>query len=433
MTPVVARTTTFNAVTALAAARRAKTIVETGTLRRGTLMPDRPSNDTLQFEGDGCATLALGEYARAAGGKVWSVDCDPAAIAFARQHVNGLPVELVLTDSVVFLRAFDRPIDVLYLDSLDLDPANPTPAQRHALTEIEAVYPRLHAESIVAVDDYCGGNGKAALVEPFLVRQGWSVVMRGTGIVFARAVVASLDILFRSCSRVTALHGESRIVDAPKSAILLACLRSLLRACDALALERPELAMSVRVVDDHSDSDLFAAVRPLVAAVVPVEGVGGNGASLSTTFALARASTADLVYIVEDDYVHAPSALAEMVADYGTLRERVGGEVILHPYDCPDRYAEPYESMILLGQARHWRTVRHTTGTFLAAPATIRQFWPFYASFARYGEPGVTEDTTLNLIYQCVPAFSPLPGLAVHLQGAAQLSPFVNWHSWWAG
>jgi hypothetical protein len=66
--------------------------------------------------------------------------------------------EMVCDDSVRFLRRWlrDNPgrrVDLVYLDSYDLDPAAPTAAAVHGLLELDAIRPALHAGSLLLVDD----------------------------------------------------------------------------------------------------------------------------------------------------------------------------------------------------------------------------------------------------------------------------------------
>ena len=128
-------------------------IVETGCVR----------ND--RDWGDGYSTVVFAKYAEThPGSVVYSVDIDPAAVNLCRGLV-GKEVRLNCGDSVGFLRSItNRPpadlsaIDLLYLDSLDVDYENPLPSAIHHLKELAAISPLLSADSLVVVDDsplYC--------------------------------------------------------------------------------------------------------------------------------------------------------------------------------------------------------------------------------------------------------------------------------------
>lgn len=149
--------------------RDVRTIVETGTARGGE------SNCI----GDGGSTLIWAEWAGHFGAVVHSVDIDPKAVseskaasAASQDHVH-----VFCGDSVPFLENFNKPIDLLYLDSCDFDIDDPFPSQQHHLNEIQAAYPMLHSNSVVMIDD-CdlphGGKGK--LVIDYLLERNWKKV-----------------------------------------------------------------------------------------------------------------------------------------------------------------------------------------------------------------------------------------------------------------
>lgn len=173
---------------------QAPIIVETGCIR---------GKDT--WVGDGMSTVVFEEHIRARGGHLYSVDIDPEAVASARRLAP--LAEVALGDSVEFLRGFDRPIDLLYLDSLDypdgalrdlyggkadihaaiatLDAMGDDeivarhwdligPSQEHCAAEITAALPWLHPLSVVLIDDaLLPGGGKARLADGILLANGW--------------------------------------------------------------------------------------------------------------------------------------------------------------------------------------------------------------------------------------------------------------------
>lgn len=110
--------------------------------------------------GDGKSTVLFAKYAEChLGSVVYSVDRDPAAVALCRT-LAGEVVRLHCSDSVAFLKSLadQRPadlaaIDLLYLDSYDVDFANPLPSAIHHLKELAAIAPLLSANTLVVVDD----------------------------------------------------------------------------------------------------------------------------------------------------------------------------------------------------------------------------------------------------------------------------------------
>jgi hypothetical protein len=124
-------------------------IVETGCVR----LQDN-------WAGDGQSTILFDRYAEfQPGSAVFSVDRDPEAVALCRSLV-GERVQIHAGDSLPYLKSLaDRPpgglefLDLLYLDSFDVDFDNPLPSAIHHLKELLAIAPLVSFETLVVVDD----------------------------------------------------------------------------------------------------------------------------------------------------------------------------------------------------------------------------------------------------------------------------------------
>jgi len=167
------RSGTFYRAIRLARKRNLKFIVETGTLRPSTI---DPNDISLQWAGDGCATLVLANYAQEVGGWVFSCDNNKANVEYAKIHTEDLRVDCIYQDSVEFLKQFPFQIDFLYLDSCDYDPNNPLTSQQHNLNEIKAAYDKFKQNSVIMIDDtHQLDQGKHVLSHQFLLNNGWKV------------------------------------------------------------------------------------------------------------------------------------------------------------------------------------------------------------------------------------------------------------------
>ena len=145
-------------------------IVETGSLRS-------PGN----VDGDGNASMLFDELTRD-GGKVYSIDIDAGCGVNLQEHC-GPQVQFVKQDSceaVGHLSHIVKRVDLLYLDSLDVDFAADDPAARHALRECQYSLRMLDKNSLIAVDDNdFEGRGKGRLVSEFAKLKGWPLVVDG--------------------------------------------------------------------------------------------------------------------------------------------------------------------------------------------------------------------------------------------------------------
>lgn len=159
------RNTTFRMAAELAIRMRPRRIVETGCYRG------------IQWDGQSTKILSL--LGKRIGASVHSVDVSQDSIDRAKSllgPVEQCSVTFHHSDSVTFLSTFMREIGFLYLDSLDFDPENPDPAQRHQLAEVNAIAPYLATNAIVLLDDSgVPGGGKAMLSTPRLVELGFKI------------------------------------------------------------------------------------------------------------------------------------------------------------------------------------------------------------------------------------------------------------------
>ncbi len=222
----------------------------------------------------------------------------------------------------------------------------------------------------------------------------------------------------------TSVRLGERPCQATKSEVTLSCLYSLIRSVDQ--------ATFIHVLDDHSLPEDVKKMRELLTRhnpahrFVPLQ-VSGNGQSMEATFHYARDNAFELVYFCEDDYLHCPSAIPMMKDFYANL----GHEGIIFPCDYIDRYLrdKPAPSLIYLGRDRHWRTIRHTTGTFMVSRNILLKYWKHYQAFADHNKRGEAggEDVTINKIYQKEPCFSPMPSLSAHFSPHPEMPRFVDW------
>lgn len=114
------------------------TILETGIAAHGTQ-----------------STYLFDSYIRKYGGRFYSVDINPALIEM--HQGNMCPgTTLYCQDSVEFIKKWTtehKHVDVVYLDSYDLNFYDPQPSGTHGLNEYNAILPVLHKDSLLLIDD----------------------------------------------------------------------------------------------------------------------------------------------------------------------------------------------------------------------------------------------------------------------------------------
>lgn len=157
--------------------------------------------DLQPFTAPPCCNDGHSTYFWAAAGlEVHSADVDPACreAVLESYRVLGEPVPRGLhlhvpRDGIELLRAFDRPIDLLYLDGWDK--GTPGYAEHH-LEAWKAAAGRLAENHLVAIDDTdfrTETGGKDALLAPALLATGYVPLLRGRVSVFVRVTTGSFS------------------------------------------------------------------------------------------------------------------------------------------------------------------------------------------------------------------------------------------------
>lgn len=126
----------------------------------GKVKPNGPINiietGASQSWQDGMMGTFFANIAKQTGGKMWVVDIDPTIIAKSKRAFAELDLEFVeffTEDSVQFLKNFNEHVDIVHLDSWDLDLRDSLPSALHGWREFEAIEAKLNTGTIVIVDD----------------------------------------------------------------------------------------------------------------------------------------------------------------------------------------------------------------------------------------------------------------------------------------
>jgi spermidine synthase len=111
---------------------------------------------------DGMMGLLFARISQHTGGKMWMVDIDKDIIEHSKEVFKneGITcVEFIVGDSVKFLEDFNERVDIVHLDSWDLNLFDPFPSALHGWREFISIKDKLSNESIVIVDDnYLSGT-----------------------------------------------------------------------------------------------------------------------------------------------------------------------------------------------------------------------------------------------------------------------------------
>lgn len=255
-----------------------------------------------------------------------------------------------------------------------------------------------------------------------------------------------LNIIVRTCSKRSVTQGLKRIVDVSREGMTLRCIDSLIKAAN----EVPE-NVTIRILDDHSDDIFLSKLNQLLdkskhqTSIRHLEQEGFNYSALEQF--KEGANSEDLVYLVEDDYLHTKDSITSMLSFFAsnevTPYARFNA-LAISPFDSPHRYwptlVDPCR-IFYQGQ-RYWRTITHTSNTIMIHAQSMRNFWPVFETLAVH-YPNAKESDTINLLYSNlvthggpIACVSPIPSVAYHISYENEppndlKTTFTNWKDEW--
>lgn len=269
--------------------------------------------------------------------------------------------------------------------------------------------------------------------------------------------VKSLDIIIRTCMEVNMLtQNKERIFEKGKPEYTLRSINSLLNS--AIANENfKNVSVNFTVIDHNSSQENLDKMRNLFKRKntkfnlinldvdkfskkiekinEKKEAVTSNQISNMANIhqsLLESVKAEDLIYFVEDDYLHSKDCLEEMIFAYERISTQLGNELFLCPADYPYLYSKFENTNIILGNKYHWRKIEETLCTFLSSKKMIQQYLKNIKKMCEFEH--YPFEKPLHEIYKKELCISPIPSLAVHftnINSIFGLSPNVNWKRIW--
>lgn len=249
-----------------------------------------------------------------------------------------------------------------------------------------------------------------------------------------------LLVILRTCTSVNMVHdnGQGRYIKVPKHQLVLKCVSSLVNSINQVQGHDVELI----ILDDHSSPEAIEDLKNIIdnckfpASLIPIEDGTGNGHTIGKVYDIVRQFAQDLWYHVEDDYLHQPDAIHDMIDTVDRFEAGTGRMIAINPHDDVWRYTQQiYESFLLHGPYRHYRTVRHTTYTCLTSLKLFNKYKQYFDQVVELTKQKAAwvEDQSINQIWSQpdVLLFSPIPGLAFHIMDESGKDPYVDINALW--
>jgi len=265
--------------------------------------------------------------------------------------------------------------------------------------------------------------------------------------------VKSILVLFRTNSNIEIWdQNKKRVFELPKIEYTLRSLSSLLKSINFCKEKYPTVKIKLLIIDDNTNEANLIKIKNLTSKndldtnISKVnhdkykklikeqknEQTFSNLASLLCCYEIAKENTDDLVFFVEDDYLHFEPMVEEMIASYERISSQINKDIFMCPADYPYLYMNNQKTNILIGNKRHWRTVNESLCTFMTSKKFIDKYWNnFYKTCLDRHNPF---EKYINEIYKNEICISPLKSLSVHftnVNSSYGLSPFIDYKKLW--
>ena len=245
-------------------------------------------------------------------------------------------------------------------------------------------------------------------------------------------------------------QNKKRLFEQPKIEYSIRSLNSLFKSINFCKKKYPNLEIKTILVDDNSpDSNLDIIKNHIKNQDVEIvnlnhekfksviksqknEETFSNLASLKQSFEIGKDRGDDLIFFLEDDYLHFESMIEEMIASYERIASQVKRDIFMCPTDYPYLYMNNEMTNILIGNKRHWRTIKKTLCTFLTSGYLLDKYWKQFEKTCEDRHDPF--EKYLNEIYEKEICISPINSLSLHLTNVNSsygLSPFIDFKKLW--
>ena len=271
--------------------------------------------------------------------------------------------------------------------------------------------------------------------------------------------VKSLDIILRTCMSVNMLtQSKKRMFEKNKEEYTKRTVISIVKSINHAKNIFKNIKFKIYIVDHNSTKNQIDSVRDILKKsninfeILNLEldkfssqiekmneenkevtsNQKSNMSNIHQSLLLSKKNSEDLIYFVEDDYIHEKISLSEILYTYEKIASIIKQELIICPTDYPYLYTQAENTKIFLGENRHWRQIDQTLCTFLTSKKMVEKYWNELTSMCKLEH--YPFEKPLHNIYKKELCVSPVPSLAVHftnINSIYGLSPNVNWKRLW--
>ena len=283
--------------------------------------------------------------------------------------------------------------------------------------------------------------------------QGKKSIIVPLGEIKIQRKVNSVKVILRTCtSELIMDQNKRRIFDEEKNEYTFRTLRSLIKSINNASKKFKNITFNLIVTDTNSPEEDKNEIKEILKdslienkfisvnlknfedKITPgySKAKFSNMANFYNSLLIAKNEDADLIYFVEDDYIHSVNTVTEMIFAYEKFNTIFSKDLILLPSDYPYLYTKDESTKIYVGEKHHWRLVDESLVTFMTSKKLIEKY---FNELEKMGIEWIDPwEKPLHKIYETNPCLSPIPSLAVHCANVNSIfgiSPLVNIKKLW--
>ena len=245
-------------------------------------------------------------------------------------------------------------------------------------------------------------------------------------------------------------QNKKRLFQQPKIEYSVRSLKSLIKSYEFCKNKYSNLRIKLIIIKDRSKNDNLTRIEKIIEgknidlitldhnefkekiAEQKTEETFSNLASLYKSFEIGKDIGEDLIYFLEDDYIHFQTMLDEMVSTFERIASQMKKDIFMCPADYPYLYMNEEKTNVLIGSSRHWRTINKSLCSFMTTKNLLDKYWiNFQKTCEDRNDPF---EKYINEIYKKELCISPINSLSVHLSNINSsygLAPFINYTQIW--
>ena len=252
-----------------------------------------------------------------------------------------------------------------------------------------------------------------------------------------------IQVVLRTCDR----HSlqSTRIVN--KKECIIRCLNSILKELDTIEDKH------LHIIDDNSSEDFKRILNSMVSSLpyvtvnyLPFRDQTGLSDKKKTRYSVQVAyeyiydlPDDDLIYIVEDDYLHVPGSIQEMIETWSYFTNTLELHIGIFPQDFNQLYFHPafphnetyfQASFIVPAQFRYYRTTWFTHESFMLQSGIFKKYKKEFDTLLNIGgeDPACWEGSTISSVWNKpdVRMFMPMGSLVVHMSANTDIPFFMS-------